>query len=317
MKKAVLYSPGISSMNIGDEIIAESAKENLSFVLKNTFPIEISTHLPLSYYYMRHFKNAEYKFVLGSNLLKSTIFGFKKQWDINLRMAKITGPVVLVGVGWWQYNNEPNLYTKLLLKTILSKQYIHSVRDEYTLNMLKSIGITNVVNTACSTMWKLDKDHCMSIKSQKSSKVVFTLTDYNKNIEKDTILVKKLCEIYSEVFYWPQGMEDLEYINALDVDLKGITILQPTLNSFNDILDSNDIDYVGTRLHGGIRALQKKVRTLIIAIDNRAIEKHKTFNLPILNRDEIDKLNDILNEDIYTDIRIPEENIKLWKSQFE
>lgn len=316
MKKTVLYSPGASSLNIGDEIIAESAKDSLSFIIDNTFQVEISTHLPLSYYYMRRLKKADYKFVLGSNLLKSTTFGFKRQWDVNLRMSKVTGPVILVGVGWWQYDNEPNLYTKLLLKSLLSKDHIHSVRDEYTLNVLKSMGISNVVNTACATMWKLDKAHCMTISPEKSSTVVFTLTDYNKDVEKDTMFVEKLCELYTEVFYWPQGIEDFEYLNTLNVNIQKITILAPTLKSFDEVLNSSDIDYVGTRLHGGIRALQKRVRTLIIAIDNRAIEKHKNFNLPILNRDNINILPEILNADIHMDIQIPEENIKLWKNQF-
>jgi polysaccharide pyruvyl transferase WcaK-like protein len=81
-------------------------------------------------------------------------------------------------------------------------------------------------------------------------------------------------------------------------------------------LDNHDIDYVGTRLHAGIRALQKKRRAIIIAIDNRAIEKQKDFNLTIINRDKIDYLKDKILSSFNTDIRIPVSNIDLWKKQF-
>ena len=50
---------------------------------------------------------------------------------------------------------------------------------------------------------------------------------------------------------------------------------------------SENIDYVGTRLHAGIRALQHKKRTIIIGIDNRAIEKAKDFNLTVIDRKNI------------------------------
>lgn len=316
MKNVVLYSPGLSSLNLGDKIIAESGKEHLNPILKNSFTVEVATHLPQSYYYMRHLKDADLKFVLGSNLLKSTFFGFKRQWDITLRLSNVTGPCILMGAGWWQYGNKPNLYTKILLKNILSKKHIHSVRDDYTLEMLKSIGINNVINTSCPTMWKLTKDHCEQIKKEKSRDVVFTLTDYNRNKTKDTSLVNTLIKNYSNVYLWPQGLSDHEYIRSMEVDSSKVEVLTPSLEAFNEVLEKGNIDYIGTRLHGGIRALQKKVRTIIIGIDNRAKEKNKSFNIPVLDRKDIGKLDEVINQDLETNIKIPVENIKKWKEQF-
>lgn len=318
MKKVVLYDPGVSSMNLGDKVISEAAKEQLEFILKDSFSTEVSTHLPMSWYYMRSLKEADYKFVLGSNLLKSTFFGLKRQWDINLKLSKIIGPCILVGAGWWQYGNKPNLYTKTLLKTILSKDYIHSVRDEYTEQVLKSMGINNVINTSCATMWDLTREHCVMIKKEKSEKVVFTITDYNKDIEKDTFMINTLVSNYKKVYFWPQGIEDFNYFTEISKNNKDkIEVLTPSLDSFNGTLKEGDIDYVGTRLHAGIRALQNKVRSLIISIDNRALEKNKSFRLPILKREEINKLETIINNEILTDINIPVENIQRWKLQFK
>lgn len=317
MKNIILYNPAISSMNIGDAIIGEGAKDNLDFLLENSFTVEISTHLPMSFYYMRYLKNADFKFVCGSNLLKSTFFGFKRQWDITLRLSKTCGPVILVGAGWWQYGNKMNLYTKILLKSILSKEYIHSVRDEYTKKMLQSIGINNVINTSCATMWKLTSDHCRDIPTKKGKNVVFTLTDYNKDIKNDKILIDILSKNYENIYFWPQGLEDLKYLRELNISTEKIKVLAPSLEAFNKVLSEENVDYIGTRLHGGVRALQKKVRSIIVAIDNRAIEKNKDFNIPIILREEIEKIDEkFINVDFRIKINIPEENIKRWKEQF-
>lgn len=317
MKNIILYNPAISSMNIGDAIIGEGAKDNLDFLLKDSFIVEVSTHLPMSFYYMRYLKNADFKFVCGSNLLKSTFFGFKRQWDITLRLSKTCGPVILVGAGWWQYGNKMNLYTKILLKSILSKEYIHSVRDEYTKKMLQSIGINNVINTSCATMWKLTSDHCRDIPTKKGRNVVFTLTDYNKDIKNDKMLIDILFKYYENIYFWPQGLEDMNYLRELNVSTSKVKVLAPSLEAFNKVLLEGNVDYIGTRLHGGVRALQKKVRSIIVAIDNRAIEKNKDFNIPIILREEIEKIDEkFINVDFRTQINIPEENIKRWKEQF-
>ena len=56
--------------------------------------------------------------------------------------------------------------------------------------------------------------------------------------------------------------------------------MSPTLEAFDNLLESEiDLDYIGTRLHAGIRAIQKKRRSIIIGVDNRALEMQKTLIL--------------------------------------
>jgi len=316
LNKILLFNPAISSLNMGDHIISEACKEHLEEVLFQNMNIEISTHLPVSNIYMKIIKNVKYSFVIGSNLLMPKMNGRFRQWDIKMHNLKYIFPVILMGAGWHQYSKKANLYTKILYTKVLSKNYIHSVRDEYTKEKLKEIGITNVLNTGCPTFWNLTKEHCKQIPVKKADKVVFTLTDYNKDIEKDRKIIDVLKRNYKEVFFWVQGSNDLEYLESIN-GLEGINIVSPTLEEYNKILDTNSIDFVGTRLHGGIRALQHKRRTLIIAVDNRAVEINKNYNIPIIKREEIDLLEDKINNDIELNIKIPEENIKKWKEQFK
>ncbi len=316
MKKIILYNPAISSLNLGDHIIGEACKENLNNILEENMCIEISTHLPISNTYMKFINNVEYSFVLGSNLLMPKMDARFRQWDIKKYNVKKISPVILMGVGWHQYSKKTTIYTKNLYKKILSNKYFHSVRDEYTKKKLNEIGINNVINTGCPTFWSLTKEHCQKIPKEKSVNVIFTLTDYNRDIEKDERLISILKKNYEKVFFWIQGSDDLEYLESID-DMKGIEIIGPSLKVYDEVLNNYDVDFIGTRLHGGIRALQHKRRSLIIAIDNRAIEINKNYNIPILKRESIDLLEEILTNPIETDIKLPIENIKKWKAQFE
>lgn len=315
MEKILLCNPGIGSLNVGDQIIGASAKNELNSILKNNFVCEVSTHLPLSFYYGRHLRNFDKKLVLGSNLLKSTTLGFKRQWDMSLSKAFFVGPFVLLGAGWWQYGNTPNWYTKILYRFALSKDFVHSVRDEYTKNQLEKIGIQNVVNTGCPTLWCLTEEHCNLIPQGKSDVVVFTLTDYNKNIDLDSLFVEKLIDSYQRVVFWPQGKGDSDYLEALGFSSR-VESLSPSLEAYDEFLASNEVDYVGTRLHAGIRALQNKRRSIIVSIDNRAEEKHRDFGLPIIRRKDLGSLESIIDSDFKSKIRIPADAIARWKSQF-
>jgi hypothetical protein len=315
MKKIVLYSPAVSTLNMGDHIIVDGVYNQLEELLNKAFIVEISTHLPISRY-LRHTKDFDYKFVCGSNLLKGKMNRLFRQWDINIFNANQVGPCILVGVGWWQYGDEPNLYTEKLYKKVLSTEYYHSVRDSYTEKQLKKMGFNNVINTACPTMWNFTKEHCSDIPKDKANEVVCTITDYNKDIERDHKLLQILCNNYKEVYLWIQGSRDYEYFKELNIDNDKVKIISPNLKLYDSVLEK-DIDYIGTRLHAGIRALQKKKRAIIIGIDNRAIEKQKDFNITCINRDEIEVLEEKINSVFPTEINIPIDNINKWKSQFE
>lgn len=314
MKKIVLYNPAISSLNIGDEIIAKSCKQNLDKIFNNDMYIEISTHLPVNNSYLKRIKDVRYSFVLGSNLLMPKLDARFRQWDIKMWNVEYMKPVILMGVGWNKYSTKTTTYTKNLYKRLLSDKYLHSVRDIYTEQKLKEIGINNVINTGCPSFWELTKEHCQDIPKSKSNKVVFTLTDYKRDFIKDKKLLEILKRNYKEVLFWIQGSDDYEYFKQINTD-NNIQIIPPKLEEFDKILKTN-VDYIGTRLHGGIRAIQHKCRSIILAVDNRATELNKNYNIPVIQRNDINNLEKVINNELVTDILLPSENIERWKKQF-
>lgn len=305
----VILNTQISSDNLGDNIIMYYTRKVLDEILLNQKTIEIPTHIEATKEQIHEMINSKAVIVCGTNFL-SPHMELQSVWKFNDKMINIKN-LILMGVGWAGYSN-PGIYSKKVYSTLLNNKYTHSVRDQFTLNMLKKSGVSNVLNTNCVTLWGLDK-FCNEIPNIKSSKVIFAVTGYKNDKENDKYLIDLLKKEYKEVYFWPQGNTDFEYLNSF-YNLKDISILERTLDSYNDLLTNNDIDYVGSRLHGGIHALQHKKRAIILAVDNRALEISKDTNIPVIKINEIkQKLKDKINSKWNVNIYLNNDNIKKWK----
>lgn len=309
--------PSIASSNLGDEIISEAVETELRKLFPNSHFTKGFTQEPFGDLIRQLHSISYHTFVGGTNLLSSEMNNYS-QWKIKNAKNKYLPGVILFGVGWWQYQNKPNKYTATLLKKALSDKFFHSVRDSYTEQKLKSIGIQNVINTACPTMWELDELHCQQIPVGISSSVIFTITDYNQNPVNDRAMIDTLIHNYRKVFFWPQGKGDLDYLTRVMPKLDELIILPPSLGAYRKLLADCTIklDYVGTRLHAGIFALKHKRRSLIIAIDNRAEEIGRDYNIPLVTREAMESLESKITVPAVIDIQLPHDNIKLWKEQF-
>ena len=107
----------------------------------------------------------------------------------------------MIGVGAQQYNQKFTFLTKISYKWLFKGNTLHSVRDSYTEKLLKNIGIDNVINTGCPTMWSLTPTLCTLIPSKKAKEAVLTLTDYKPNPERDNHIIEVLKQDYSKVFF--------------------------------------------------------------------------------------------------------------------
>ena len=143
MKKIVLLEPSISSLNLGDYIIVESVKRELSYLTNGAFVVEQPTQIPLMHFYQNKdkrlllAKDSDFKFVCGSNLIWQNMLNPSPQWNFNaFNCFNIEGSV-LVGAGSSTTREHINLYTQLLYKKVLSNKYVHSVRDEATRKRLE------------------------------------------------------------------------------------------------------------------------------------------------------------------------------------
>ena len=315
--KIVVFNTAENTDNLGDFIIMQYCKEYLWQLFKCNY-INISTHKVPSPKEEEVVKETKYKFVCGTNLMTSHI---EEWWNWRLpdgfRKKMNYRNVILLGVGWWGYQDECSDYSKLIYRSLLNPCILHSVRDHYTEKKLRAAGIKNVINTGCPTMWNLTPEFCTEIPCRKAENVITTLTDYRQDVKNDNIMLQILSENYTNIYLWLQGRQDEQYLKMLDLPFN-VIIIPRDLEAYERRLIQGNVDYVGTRLHAGIFALNHKVRSIIVAVDNRAIEIAKDTNLPIVRRERIaDELYKKINAVDHTVIKIPLENIKKFKDQFK
>lgn len=311
----ILLDTAMESDNCGDNIIMENClwqlsdcmdTGNLTHVPTHRFPTEEET-VALS--------ASRLKILCGTNILSGHMRSYGL-WKLRTGITPYR-ETLLMGVGFDSKDDRFDDYTKKMMRTILTKRGIHSVRDSFSEQKLRAMGITNVLNTGCPTMWNLLPEHCAAIPVEKASKVVCTITDYCRDTRNDSAMLDILLESYETVYLWLQGRDDLSYVRELGYADK-LNLIPGTLADYDAVLAQNDLDYVGTRLHAGIRALSKGHRSLIISIDNRAECIGADTGLPIIRREDIPMaLRRQVEQNIETKLTLPWANIERWKGQFE
>jgi polysaccharide pyruvyl transferase WcaK-like protein len=313
LRIVTVLDTSVSSDNLGDEIIMDSVYDVVREVLPDAYCYRVPTHEYLGDYSRKLIAASEFSIFGGTNMLDPAMLSKGALWKLRLLdFAKIS-PVVLLGVGWRRYGEPAKWSTRRLLDRVLGGDFIHSVRDSYTLDKLDGIR-PRIINTACMTMWKLDPVWCAALPRAKAPKVVTTLTFYSRDEDADRRMLELLKSSYATVAFWSQQAPDHAYLESLGVD--GIDIIRPTLCSYNEYLDGEDVDFIGTRLHGGVRAMQKGHRALIIAIDNRAAEIARDTGLPVVARGNLEAIEAFVDGGGATSIKLPHAAISEWKAQF-
>lgn len=310
----LLFDPSINSLNLGDAIIAHYCDRVFAELFDTQKALRISTHQYPTQDDLASITGAELKIVCGSNLLSPHFEEFSN-WKMPRNLSGYRN-IITLGVGWGCYCETTSKISKFVYNTILNKKTLHSVRDGYTEQKFREMGITNVINTGCPSLWALTPNRCAQIPTKKARRVITTVTDYAQDSLADQYMLDTLNRNYEEVYIWIQGTKDQSYLGSLTIP-DSVHIIERDIDLYTAALGMGDVDYVGTRLHAGIHAMNQGVRSIIIAVDNRASEMGKDFNLPIIPREEIpQKLQGKINSLWKTDIHLPMRAIETWKAQF-
>lgn len=318
MKKIVVFDTWSSNQNLGNRIIMDAVAGGL----RELFPRSLVYHLPAveaprALGSRRILEGADHVFYAGTNMLRADMNHRWNEWGLQRRDVHVRD-VVLFGVGWWQYQSEPvNLYTRRLLEGALHHGVAHSVRDSYTAKRLQELGF-DAINTGCPTIWSVNPAHCRAIPDRKADAVVLTLTAWKRDIEADRALFEIVARNYQTIKFWPQQFDDYDYAREVcGAQFERLQIISPALEAYDEVLQSEEIDFIGNRLHGGIRALQHQRRAIVVTVDNRATEMGRDFNLPICLKAEVEtKLEALINSQWQSSVTPDHAAIETWKRQF-
>lgn len=323
-KKVLILNPAHftknkTSPNIGDLIISRAVERELHSIFgEDCLIINRPSHSYLSFSDIKLLKNVDYIFVGGSNLLWFRFFP-RASFRIGILGMIFYRKLILFGVGWGSYKlQKVGIWSKFISKLIFSKTNFHSVRDEFTANLSREkLGLKNTVNTVCPTLWFWLDRNSKNYRVLKGERCVFSLTDYDKDPENDLKLIDEINMAYKKcnIYFWPQGAGDTAYVKSLGYD--GIIIDRSLESLIKFYKEDIPTDYIGTRLHAGVLALEYNLRTLIIKIDNRANEIARDTGLQIIDRVSLNGLNKWIEHSPEINIKLPKENILSWKSQFK
>jgi SAM-dependent methyltransferase len=321
----ILFNPalednsGTPSTNLGDLIIGAKVKEIIKEIFPGAALREFSTHSPPALSEMDCIRQGDLILVGGTNLLSSSVQVYN-QWKLGqtpeIYLAPPLDNVVLCGTGWWQYQETPDTVTKYFYRRLFSNSIPHSVRDSYTADKMREMGIRNTINTSCPTLWGLDGYR--NIKRSKHKKCLTCFTDYRPDPEANNTLLEILLAYYPEgVTIFPQGDHDIRDVKKLDVFMSHqdkIELLPHDISSFFTKVAQHDADYIGTRLHAGAYCMAKDLDSLILGVDNRSLEISKDINLPVVPRDDFQSLRMWLDgKRIFDPVRLPLNDIEEWK----
>lgn len=310
-----LFDPSIGTANLGDEIISRLGQRVLNDCFANCDTLRVPTHFLPQRDTIEKLLSYRHKIVCGTNLM-TPHFEKHSLWKVPADLYGYTNTLTLA-VGWGYYCDDISKASRTTYRNMLSKSGLHSVRDRYTEQKFHEMGIHNVIYTACVTLWGMTPDRCKAIPKKKARDVIATITDYSRDPQADKEMLSILLDHYETVYVWIQGREDLQYLETL-VDLEKICVVERSVDAFEKVLDQGHIDYIGTRLHAGILALNHGVRSIVVAIDNRAKEMGRDVNLIMVSRDDVaDELEPLIESEFETVLNIPWENIEKWKLQFQ
>lgn len=321
----ILFNPalkdnhGTPSINLGDLIIGAKVRGVIQEIFPDAALTEFSTHSSPTLSEMDCIQKGDLILVGGTNLLSSSVQEYN-QWKLgetpHIYLTPPLDNVVLCGTGWWQYQGPPDTVSRYFYRRLLSSNIPHSVRDSYTAAKMREMGIDNVINTSCPTLW--DLDGYVNIKTSTHKKCLTCFTDYRPDQEANNTLLEILLAYYPEgITIFPQGDHDIRDVKNLDIFKRNqgkIELLPHDISLFFKRVARKDADYIGTRLHAGAYCMANGLDSLILGVDNRSLEISKDINLPVVQRSDFQSLKRWLDrERIFDPVRLPLSNIKEWK----
>ena len=279
-----LLAPWISHTNLGNQVIGDAVYAALADVgVRPVMEYTLYRRSPVANLW-RSLRGVNRVIVGGLSILSPRMERWWPFWLTPEVAHFLRRRITLMGVGWARYSERTSAYTRWVLHKVLDPDAVHSVRDSYTAQRLAEIGIHAVV-TNCPTLWDIDT---WQAHHGRASRLILTVTDYNRDPGRDAAWIAAVRATGIPVTFQPMSAADNAYlIGALGADPSEVAM--PSLESLNQALSEPGTAMIGTRLHAGIRGMQRGRAVTIFAVDNRATEMAKDARLPVYAFDDIDQ----------------------------
>ena len=316
-----LLDTSIASDNIGDEIIMEAVRGETRQLASDAYWTTSSSHDGLGPFGRGQVERADWVVLGGTNALHSRFqLADMVSWTLRAKeLPLIEGKLVLWGVGAQVRHEKIDPRQKDLLTGLLADAVPHGVRDRSAHLLLEKLG-KNATWVGCPTLWEQAGRKIGT--SERPSTVCLSLTAHRPDRHRDRELLEQLRRGYRRCCFWPQQPRDLAYLRDLvgPDEARAFAVLPPNLEALDEFLRTTETDYVGTRVHGGIRAIQHGRWSVILGIDHRAEEIVGRVGIPVLPRKLVGELESLMSDRKPYRIQLPTVALQrfreFWRTQW-
>jgi polysaccharide pyruvyl transferase WcaK-like protein len=279
----------MTGVNVGDQLIVESAKNMIKSMKKDKEFIEFSRDEDLT----EHLEK-----INKTRAIIMPHFGLR---DPNMHpntyrlvkdLSQIKIPLIPLGIGWkgfpgdlqtlnsLRYSDE----TQKFLKYVSNQVETMVCREYFTCKILENHNITNVKMGGDCAWYDLDKIGMEMKRPEKISKIVFTTPYLPMYFEQAKSIIKlihemfpkaeKICSLHAGFNTIPTDEKLIEYAKNKQFEIVDVSSDIKKIDFYKNC----DL-HVGYRCHGHIAFLRNRVPSILINEDGRGVGFSHTFGI--------------------------------------
>lgn len=278
-KSLAFINPRLTTTNVGDLFIEDSAKRLLKF--DPAASIDIDPRRPLTRFEIEQINRTEAAVIVGTNLWYRAL-PRPGRWCLTAEQLKqIRVPIIPLGMGTTRHAGEDNGFeaeTLEQLRIIHDRCALASVRDQRTAEALAEAGIKNVVLTGCPTLYRsLRPDWQLRWRPERRRVVVTVRYGQRRNVRR---LVRILREMGLQPIVAAQQRHDLFLRRSVPLLQRRVpTVFRFDLRPYLRLVE-HCRGAIGWRLHGNMLHLASGNPAVFFANCSRAQSFCATFGLP-------------------------------------
>ncbi len=271
-------NPRLSTKNVGDYFIEDSAKRILRFDPDKS--IDVDPRQPVTDETIERINACHAAVILGTNLWYRDVSA-PGRWTLDPeQLKKIHIPIIPLGVGTTRHQGEDNGFhptSIAILKHLHDSCEQGSVRDTRTLEALESAGIKNLAMTGCPTLFRSCQPE-WQIKHKPTRRL--TLTVRKGQARNIRALARLLQSAGWDLTVAAQQEKDNYFRRWIPLRQKPLpTIYEYRLETYLKLAEES-YGAIGWRLHGNMLNLALGNPAIFFANCSRAASFCEAFELP-------------------------------------
>jgi hypothetical protein len=285
-----------SKNNAGDFLIKRKSISLLQRLRQDREVVSYDAWKPISDPVLDEINNSKALILAGGPSLQTNMY--PNIYNLINNLDHISVPIITMGIGSKHHDYTENGYRNYFLSNqslkLLEKinnNYTSSVRDDFTLNILKEHGFHNFINTGCAVLYQNDSEKFKTVNPEKNRNVYFSLgVSYKYSLKMMTQMksvISYLNHKYNIIVLLHHQINntDRRLSEILDwLTMKEIKYYDISGNSGELIkYYSNCYFHIGYRVHAHMYCLSIEKPSILLAEDSRGTGLNETVNSSVFN----------------------------------